>query len=153
LLNTSKIINTAYDLKAKPQKHVMQNLIPFLIENSIFKNKLNVTFKPKSRFNHTKQNKLPNGVSRLLQSAGFFCFLSKMIVLAALCGQGCLYWSAYGKCQNQCILLVFSALKPQIGPKVNFIWVQFKMSHLFWVPPSRLSAGCINGKFQIPLLT
>jgi hypothetical protein len=31
--------------------------------------------------------------------------------------------------------------------------VQFKMSHLFWVSPSRLSAGCINGKFQIPLLT
>jgi hypothetical protein len=27
------------------------------------------------------------------------------------------------------------------------------MSHQFWVPPSRLSAGCINGKFQIPLLT
>jgi hypothetical protein len=37
--------------------------------------------------------------------------------------------------------------------KTYFPGVQFKMSHLFWVPPSRLSAGCINGKFQISLLT
>jgi hypothetical protein len=36
--------------------------------------------------------------------------------------------------------------------KSTSVRVQFKMSHLFRVPPSRLSAGCINGKFQIPLL-